>query len=320
MMTLTTNWPMSPVIGFEMVFNSLFPVFALILSGSLLRRFGLTNDVFLKTSDRLIYYIFFPVLLFWKIGTAPADLLSNPALYKSAILTVLIVYILSTAFILVFKVPDFKVGSFTQSCYRFNSYIGVAIVFSALGEEGIRHFGILMGVIIPIINVLCVSTMIWFSGEKTGSRRRVGQVAKGIITNPLILACVSGIIYAKLAGGFPPYIAGLFQLCSFAALPLAMISIGAALSFRSIKDHFKLSLIASCFKLVVLPVVGYILLIKFGVAGVALKVGLIYFALPTSTSLYILSSQLNSDTELASAAIALSTILSFFSLSIALLI
>jgi predicted permease len=137
-----------------MVFNSLFPVFALILSGSLLKRFGLTNDVFLQTSDKLIYYIFFPILLFWKIGTASTDLFSNSAFYKSAILTVLIVYILSTAFIVVFKVPDFKVGSFSQSCYRFNSYIGVAIVLSALGEEGIRHFGILMGVIIPIINVL----------------------------------------------------------------------------------------------------------------------------------------------------------------------
>ena len=303
-----------------MVFNSLFPVFVLILSGSLLKRFGLTNDVFLQTSDKLIYYIFFPILLFWKIGTASPDLISNSALYKAAILTILAVYLLSTAFIVVFKVPDFKVGSFSQSCYRFNSYIGVAIVLSALGEEGIRHFGILMGIIIPIINVLCVTTMIWFSGEKTTSGSRVGQVVKGIISNPLILGCISGILWSYLVEGFPPYIDGLFQLCSFATLPLAMLSIGAALSIGSIKDHFKLSLIASCFKLVVLPVVGYLLLIKFGVAGVALKVGLIYFALPTSTSLYILSSQLNSDTELASAAIAMSTILSFFSLSVALLI
>jgi predicted permease len=46
---------------------------------------------------------------------------------------------------------------------------------------------------------------------------------------------------------------------------------------------------------------------------------MVFFALPTSTALYVLSSQLNSDTELASAAIALSTLLSIFSLSAALL-
>jgi hypothetical protein len=303
-----------------MVFNSLFPVFALILSGSLLKRFGLTNDVFLQTSDKLTYYIFFPLLLFWKIGSSSTALFSNSGLYKSVIFSVLIVYVLSTAFIILFKISDFKVGSFSQSCYRFNSYIGVAIVLSALGEEGIQHFGILIGMIIPVINVLCVTMLILFSGQKALPVQRMGQIIKGLISNPLILACISGIIYANLANGFPPYIDGTLQLCSYVALPLAMLSIGATLSIGNIKHHFKLSLIASVFKLLVLPVVGYILLMKFGVTGIAFKVGLIYFALPTSPALYILSSQLNSDTELASAAIALSTILSFFSLSVALLL
>ena len=104
------------------------------------------------------------------------------------------------------------------------------------------------------------------------------------------------------------------------ALPLAMLSIGGALTLSTVKDHFKLSLIASTFKLLALPLIGYGYLVAFGVSDLGLKIGLIYFTLPTSPALYILSSQLNSDTNLASASIALSTILSFFSLSIALLI
>jgi hypothetical protein len=303
-----------------MVLNSLFPVFALILTGSLLKRYGMTNDVFLQTADKLTYYIFFPLLLFWKIGGSSTALFGNSDMYTAVICSVLIVYVLSTAFIILFKVADYKAGSFSQSCYRFNSYIGVAIVLNALGEEGIQHFGILIGIIIPIINVLCVSTLIWFSGNKTQSANRMGHILKGLVSNPLILACISGIIYAYLAEGFPPFIDSTLQLCSFVALPLAMLSVGAALSLVGIRDHFKLSLIASIFKLLVLPAIGYLLLTAFGVAGVAFKVGLIYFTLPTSPALYILSSQLNSDTELASATIALSTILSFFSLSAALLL
>ena len=303
-----------------MVLNSLFPVFALIFFGSLLRRFRLTNDVFLKTSDKLVYYIFFPLLLFWKIGGASTALFSNSGLYKAVICAVLTVYVLSTAFIVLFKVPAFKAGSFSQSCFRFNSYIGVAIVLTALGEKGIEHFGILIGMIIPIINVLCVSTLTWFSEKKMLPAARIGQTAKGLITNPLILACICGILYAKLAQGFPPFVDSTLHLCSFVALPMAMLSIGGALSLDGIKDHFKLSLIASAFKLVVLPAAGFLFLRAFGVSGLALRVGLIYFALPTSPALYILSSQLNSDTKLASAAIALSTLLSFFSLSAALLV
>ena len=53
-----------------MILQSLFPVFVLIVLGVLLKHFNLTNDTFLKTSDKLIYFIFFPMMLFWKIGGA----------------------------------------------------------------------------------------------------------------------------------------------------------------------------------------------------------------------------------------------------------
>jgi len=46
---------------------------------------------------------------------------------------------------------------------------------------------------------------------------------------------------------------------------------------------------------------------------------MLFFALPTSTAIYILSSQLHSDTELASAVIVMSTLLSFGSLALILL-
>jgi predicted permease len=303
-----------------MVLNNLFPVFALILFGSLLKRWRLTDDGFLKMADRLTYFIFFPALLFWKIGGASTALSNGTSLYKAVICSVLTVYVLSTLFIKLYKMPDFKAGTFSQSCYRFNSYIGVAIVLSALGEEGIKQFGILIGMIIPIINVLCVSTLIWFSEGQVKPARRLGQTAKALISNPLILACISGIIYANIWQGFPPFIDNTLKLSSYVALPLAMLSIGGALTLGTIRDHFKLSLIASTFKLVALPLIGYGFLVAFDVSDLGQKIGLIYFTLPTSPALYILSSQLNSDTKLASASIALSTILSFFSLSIALLI
>ncbi len=127
-------------------------------------------------------------------------------------------------------------------------------------------------------------------------------------------------MYANLFAGFPPFIDNALKLSSAVALPMAMLSIGGALTLSTVRDHFKMSLISSGFKLLVLPTTGYLFLMLFGVSGVILKVGLIYFTLPTSPALYILSSQLNSDTNLASASIALSTILSFFSLSIALLL
>ena len=303
-----------------MVLNNLFPVFALLLFGHLLKRLNFTHDAFLNTADRLIYYIFFPALLFWKIGAAASDHVGNPGLYKAAICAVASVYVFSSVYIKVFRVPAYQAGSFSQSCYRFNTYIGMAVVLSALGEDGARQFSILIGLIIPIINILAVTTLSWYSEKKMPLMQRVQLTAKALISNPLIIACLAGITYWKLIGGFPLFIDNTFRLAAFVTLPLALFSIGGALTLSGTKSHLKLSLVACVFKLILLPMMGYLFLTVFQATGISFKVGMIYFALPTSTALYILSSQLRSDTQLASVSIALSTILSFISLSVALLI
>ena len=303
-----------------MVVNNLFPVFALLLFGHLLKRTGLTNDAFLQTADKLIYFIFFPALLFWKIGGAASERIGDPGLYKAAICAVISVYVLSTLYIKFCRVGAFQAGSFSQSCYRFNTYIGMAVVFSALGEDGARQYSILIGLVIPLINVLAVSTLTWFTEEKLSLQKRLSLTTKALLNNPLIIACLAGIAFWKWIGGFPVFLDNTFRLSSFVTLPLALLSIGGALTLSGIKGYYKLSLVACVFKLVILPLIGYLFMSLFGTAGISFKVGMIYFALPTSTALYILSAQLSSDTQLASAVIALSTVLSFFSLSLALLI
>ena len=303
-----------------MVVDNLFPVFALLLFGHLLKRIGITHDAFLMTADKLIYFVFFPLLLFWKIGGAASERIGDPGLYKAAICAVISIYILSSLYIKIFRVGAFQAGSFSQSCYRFNTYIGMAVILSALGEDGARQFSILIGIVIPLINVLAVSTLSWFAVEKLSLQKRLSLTIKALLTNPLIIACVAGIAYWKWIGGFPVFLDNTFRLASFVTLPLALLSIGGVLTLGGIKNHFKLSLVACVFKLIILPLSGYLFLKTFGTAGISFKVGMVYFTLPTSTALYVLSAQLKSDTRLASAVIALSTLLSFFSLSLALLI
>jgi predicted permease len=302
-----------------MLLNSIFPVFALIVLGAILKRLNLTGEAFLKTSDRLVYFIFFPAMLFWKIGGSSMAASVNWNLCKAAACAVLTLYLLSCLGIRGFNIPDFQAGTFSQSCYRFNTYIGMAVVLNAIGDQGIRQFGILIGVVIPIINVLAISTLIWFSGIRISFGNNIRMSARAIGSNPLIIACVAGIVYARFFNTFPEFVDKTLQLASFVTLPLALLSIGATLTFKNIRGYLKLSLIASVYKLFMLPITGYFFLGVFGVHGMEFKTGMIFFALPTSTAIYILSSQLNSDTNLASAAIVISTLMSFVSLSVVLM-
>jgi len=302
-----------------MIINNLFPVLTLVVLGYVLKRAGFTSDLFLKMSDRMIYFIFFPMLLFWKIGAAPIQSDLDWGYCLAAVCAVLAVYIVGILYIKLFGVGDFQVGTFSQGCYRFNSYIGLAVVMNALGESGIQYFGILIGVLIPLINVLAVSTLVWFSGNKIRLKERVHLTIRTLIVNPLLIACVAGMLYARFRHGFPVFLENSFRLAASLTLPLALLSVGGALTMKTLSGYLSLSFVSAGFKLILLPVMGLFFLSIFGVTGLTYKVAMLFFAMPTSTAIFVLSGQLHSDTDLASATIVVSTILSFFSLSAVLL-
>ena len=300
--------------------NSLFPIFALILMGHFLKRIKITTDTYLKTSDKMIYNIFFPIMLFWKIGGSAQGTGLDLTFLLATLSALCFVIIASTVFINVGPVSGYQAGSFSQSCYRFNTYIGVAVILNSFGEAGIAYFGVLIALAIPLVNVCAVSMLIWFSGEKAGTRRRAMIVLKALGANPLIIGSFSGIVYAQIFDAFPVFIDNSLQMMSMVTLPLALLSIGGSLSFSGIRDNLNLSLAAASFKLAILPASGYLIYRIIGLEGIGFKVGLIFLSLPASTAIYVLSSQLNSDTDLASSAILVSTLLSFVSLSIVLLL
>jgi len=300
--------------------NALFPIFVLICLGKSLRHFGYTSKSFLDTSDKLIYYIFFPVLLFWKIGGSSQAGGFDVHFIMATLLALVIGIAVSLLFIIFGPVSSFQAGSFAQSCYRFNTYIGVAVVLNSLGETGIAYFGILIALLIPVINVCAVSTLIWFSEQQPGSENKSVVILRSLVANPLIIGCMLGLIYARTFNTFPTFIDNALQMMSMVTLPMALLSIGGALTFKGMSRNINLSLVAAFCKLVILPVSGYLIYQFAGVEGVPFKVGMLFLCLPTSTALYVLSSQLNSDTELASSAIVVSTIFSFLSLSVALVV
>ena len=302
------------------VLDNVLPVFLLMGLGAVLRAAKLTTRDFYTISDKLIYFIFFPALLFGKISASQLTWSQAGPLAGGSLLAIFLVWLASLLYIRLFKVAPFQAGTFSQVSYRFNTYVGMAVVISAHGAQGAVWFGIIISLAIPFINVLAVSTMIWFSGASYSLGQKLGMLVKAMLVNPLILACLAGLLYARLGPPLPQFFRNTLGLMSSITLPLALLSIGASLSLRLLKSRLGLNLAASGLKLVLLPVVGGLILWGLGVDDLPWRVAMIYFTLPTATSAYILSTQMNSDTELASASIVLSTLLSFFSLSVALTI
>ena len=113
----------------------------------------------------------------------------------------------------------------------------MAVIMNALGETGISRFGILIGFIIPIINVLAVSTLIWYSGQAIDVRKRLRITLRALVSNPLIIGCLSGMVYSRVVGSFPVFLDNTFRLAAMVALPLALLSIGGTLTLKNLNTY-----------------------------------------------------------------------------------
>lgn len=297
-----------------MIIDSLAPVFALILLGKLLEHFHWVGRGFIETSDRLVYFIFFPALLFWKVGSPSAAAIVDWKLYQATAFTITAVFVLSLACIRVLRVPASQAGAFSQSTYRANTYIGMAVVIIALGEPYAGRFGLFLGLVIPLVNVLAVATLSWFSKAKPNGGMRWVFIVKALVANPLILACLAGLLYGRMGMAFAPFVESTLHLAASVSLPLALISIGAGLSTAALKGQLKLSVLAAIGKVIVFPVIGLGFLRLFDVGDSSFRMGMIFFALPIAPSAYVLATQLQSDTDLATASIVLSTVLALLTL------
>ena len=300
------------------VLNNVLPVFLLLALGKVLMRSNLAGEAFFRTSDKLVYFIFFPAMLFWKIGSAGPDLEMPVGLILAVLSTVFLTWLASLAYIRLAKVTPFQAGSFSQVSYRFNTYIGMAVVLGAFGEDGVARFGIIISLTIPFINTLVVSTLVWFSQADYSLGDKVKMLLRGLAVNPLILACLAGIAYARLGPPLAPFVNNTLSLLSSITLPMALLSIGASLALEKLKGRIQLSVVSCLLKLIFMPLLGYGMLRLWQVEPLSLSVAMLFFALPTATSAYILSSQMNSDADLSGASIVLSTLLSFISLSLSL--
>ena len=303
-----------------MILDNLMPVFALIVAGVILRRTGLTNDQFLRTGDRLIYYVFFPALLFGKIGGTPITAALPVSLWLAGGGALFVSFVLSLVAIAVLRIRPYQAGAFSQATYRFNTFVAIAVVGTARGDAGVQRLGELLSLVIPMANVLAVATLIWFSPRQLPHRERARLTLSGLVTNPLILACIAGMIWARFLPPMPAAMATTLRLAASITLPLALLSVGGALTLKAVRGHAALASVATILKCAILPLVGYVLLRTLGIEGDDRLIAMLFFAMPASTAMYVLATQLDSDASLASAIIVTSTIASFVSLSAVLLI
>lgn len=291
--------------------NALAPIFIVILFGALVRRLKFLTSDFWYQLEKLVYFVFFPLMLTSRIAQADFS-----GLEAGKVLLAIVLLVASMTLILLVlrplisrQGPEFT--SVFQGAIRFNAYVVVAAVGEIFGSYGIALAAIIMALLIPLLNVLCVVIFAFFAlSAKTSWQAMLINMAK----NPLIISCLLGLALNLSGLGLPGLALPVAQVLAQAALPLGLLTVGAALSFASLKTGGKPLIYSSFIKLLLMPLVA---------AGISLALGLnltdqgiliMFAAMPTATSAYILARQLGGDAPLMAAAITLQTLLAMLSL------
>ena len=218
-------------------------------------------------------------------------------------------------------------GVLLQAVFRSNfAIIGLPLATTLFGEAGARTAALLSMITIPLFNVLAVIALSVF-GADSGKKPSAGEVLRTIITNPLILGVIAGVIMLGLRGLFTQWgwtlrltdIPGLYDaidMAASAATPLALLVLGGQFELSAVRQLARPIAIGTIMRLIVVPVLGlsaaYLFFPDFGGAEYASFVSL--FGTPTAVSSAVMASEMGGDGELAGQLVVWTTLGSAFTL------
>lgn len=295
--------------------NALGPVFLVILLGVALRRLAFPTFDFWPQLERLVYFVLFPAMLVSELATAD---FSGLAVSRVLLAVVGMLAVMTVVTIVLKPVVSQSGAQFTsvfQGGMRFNSFIVLAVASELFGSSGLALAAVIMALMIPLLNVLCVSVFAFYAGDERAS---VLSTVAAIGKNPLILGCVTGIVLNVTGIGLPGWSRLTVEILARSALPLGLLAVGVALNLDALRAGKMPLVYASLLKFVGMPLVAMGFSVWLGLSVQEQSVLLLFAAMPTATSAYILARQLGGDAPLMAAIITAQTLMAMITLPVVL--
>lgn len=268
---------------------ALWPLFALIVAGYFMRRHAFPSEAFWPGAERINYFVLFPALLFNSLASAPLD---NPQLPHLAAAVLLGLGLAWAVLLLLRRLrgwPAARFGPITQGGLRFNTYLGLAAVGSLYGQQGLALAALMLALMVPTVNVMSV----WALTAERGVSARA--LLMPIARNPLILACVGGGLFNLAGFSLPGGSDRLLGLLAAASLPLGLLCVGAALQPAALRRDGLTLTATGGLRLLLMPILAALIARAFGLTGTEALVLIVFSAIPTAPTSYVLTRQLGGD-------------------------
>lgn len=295
------------------VVATIAPVFVLIVIGFGFRRAGFPGDGFWAPAERLSYYVLLPALVVHTLATADLAGIQLGPLVATGMAMAAAMTVLVAGLRPVLRIEGPAFTSMVQGTVRLNSFLGFAIALAFFGAPGLAVAAVFVSFMMPTVNVISIGALAAYGARGRPDWRRVPL---RIATNPLILACAVGALVNATGAPVPGWATGTLELLAKAALPVALLCVGAGIEPAAGRARRGLILLACGLKLCVMPALAWGLAGVTGLGGTAFAVALMFAATPVSPAAYVLARQLGGDAALMAGITTAETALSAVTLSL----
>ncbi|QDB99493.1 AEC family transporter [Mesorhizobium sp. 8] len=295
------------------VFGLVLPFFGLIFIGFAVARIARQPLEALGWMNTFIIYVALPALFFQLLAKTPFEELTEWTFILGSVAATYIVF--SLMFALSMLMPGGNIAESTikglSAAYGNIGYMGPGLALLAFGERAA----------VPVALIFCFENIVHFTVAPMmmalagDDNRPLPQLVLGvvqrIVLHPFIIATAAGVCAAYFQ--FQPWlpVERLLSYLSSAAAPCALFAMGVTLALRSLKRIPSEMAPIAILKLIVHPLLCYVLLSWIGNFSPEWVFSAVLLAsLPTATNVFVIAQQYNVWVQRASASILITTCLS----------
>ena len=294
------------------------PIFAMVVLGGILKYYRIIGEAFINQASVIVFKVSLPVLLGMSMIKTDISTVFDLATIANAALSTLLVFVLLTLTAFVFVEKPRDKGVYVQGAFRGNlAIVGLAFCANLYGDAGIAKASILMSILVLMYNVLSIYTL---TTTLTDKKMNLTSMLFSIVKNPLIIGIVVGIAINLLHIPIHPALMQTGEYLSQLTLPVALLCIGASLSFADMKSTKVVASSAVIAKLIVTPFIITFIGYLGDFSKMDLGILFLMSSAPTAAASFVMVKAMKGNETLAANIIVISTVASLFTVSIGLAI
>jgi hypothetical protein len=300
------------------VLNLALPFFGLIFIGFACGKLKQIPDTALAWMNFFILYVSLPALFYRILAQTPFSQLTQVDFIFATTLATF--WAFAVAFAIGMTIRHGNIAEATiaglAGGYGNIGFMGPGLALSTLGQAAA----------VPVALIFCFDNIILFSlvpvlmALATPKQASFGatalQVIKSIVLHPLIVASALGVVSAALHFQPPVALDRLMQFLQNAAAPCALFTLGVTVALRPLKKMPREVPFLTAVKLVLHPVLVFLLLSLFGpFEQIWVYTAVLMAALPPALNVFVFARQYDVWVEQASGAVLIGTLVSVVTLT-----